>query len=373
MCGEKCTPAQRISEYPFNINDPQKLNKGKKIRLIGSIQIGHKHFREDNPLFFGRPIELKFPSLPLQASSATVLNDKMVIPVMCGLFNFRQVTKMTPLTNLLLVSCCIIGCLATVTVAPDESQPVQCNSCCQGPAGIPGIPGSAGIPGSNGLPGRDGLRGETGMKGDVGEPGGVGERGPTGPQGHLGETGDRGLQGFPGKVGPKGAHGHPGVAGQPAIDGQPGPPGPKGSKGDMPQVQRSAFSIFKTSSQTGNTNDVLTFDYEEINVGSNFNMATDKFTCEIPGTYVFMFTIFKNYNNHDPIIDLVKDNALITRTYNYEADGSSTNSHHHQSTTAIVQLAVGNQVWLKFGNSGERVYGDGGKYTSFSGFLLYPD
>ncbi len=290
-------------------------------------------------------------------------------------FFFRQVNEMLLLT-LLLVSCCIIGCLSTVTVVPDESQPISCNSCCQGPAGIPGIPGPAGIPGSNGLPGRDGLRGEIGIKGDVGESGGVGERGPPGPQGPLGEKGDQGLQGFPGKVGPKGAHGHPGVAGRTAIDGRPGPPGPKGSKGDvsdMPQLQKSAFSVFKTSPQTGNANDVLTFDYEETNVGSDFNMATDKFTCEIPGTYVFMFSIFSNYNNHDPAIDLVKDNARITRTYNYEPDGTSTNNHHLQSNTAIVQLAVGNQVWLKFWNSGEQVYGGSRKVTSFSGFLLYPD
>ncbi|XP_072047950.1 uncharacterized protein [Amphiura filiformis] len=279
---------------------------------------------------------------------------------------------------LLLICVHVIGSLSTV--APDEAQPLPCNSCCQGPAGIPGIPGSAGIPGSNGLPGRDGLRGEMGMKGEVGVPGPIGERGPPGPQGPAGVRGDRGLQGFPGKVGPKGAHGHAGADGQsgtdgqPGNDGQPGPPGPKGSTGDMPQVQKSAFSVFKTSSQTGNDGDVLTFDNEEVNIGSDFNLITDKFTCTISGTYVFMFTISSAYNNQDPNIALVKDNDMITTARNHENGDSSTVNYRSSNNVAMMQLSVGNQVWLKCMSNGEQVYTSSSeKLTSFNGFLLYAE
>ena len=117
----------------------------------------------------------------------------------------------------------------------------------------------------------------------------------------------------------------------------------------------------------------MTFEHEESNVGSHFSMSTDKFTCQIPGTYVFMFTIFVNNDSHDPCIELVDDNRLITRTSIYTASDSSTYNNHQHSISAIVQLSTGNQVWLKFCTNGEQVFGSDGKYTSFSGFLLYAE
>ena len=50
--------------------------------------------------------------------------------------------------------------------SPDGSQSSICNSCCQGPAGLNGVPGIPGSAGSNGLHGRDGLKGEAGLKGE---------------------------------------------------------------------------------------------------------------------------------------------------------------------------------------------------------------
>ena len=178
------------------------------------------------------------------------------------------------------------------------------------------------------------------------------------------------MHGLPGKVGPRGLDGRPGP------DGQLGPIGPKGSKGDSgvssPEVRKSAFSVYKTSAQTGNSGDVLTFQVEQTNVGTHYNMGTDKFTCQIAGTYVFMFTIASNYYNHDPYIDLVKDGSRIVRGFIRDYQ-SSVHNFHQSSNMAILQLAVGNQVWLQFGSSGEEVYSGSNKYVSFSGFLLYAE
>ncbi|XP_072040736.1 uncharacterized protein [Amphiura filiformis] len=267
------------------------------------------------------------------------------------------------------------------TIAPDESPMNSCNACCQAPAGLPGVPGAAGAagvpgvagaagaagtPGNNGLPGRDGIKGEAGRKGDLGERGERGEPGLPGPQG---PNGDRGLQGFPGKVGPGG------IAGRDGSDGRPGPagsPGPTGLKGEAGGQRRSAFSVAKTSSQTGNSGDTLTFNVVETNIGGHYNPSTHKFTCQVPGTYVFAFTIASSsYNsNHDPYVDLVKDGAEMARAIVRETDGGGI-MYLQSSHSIVLQLNVGNQVWLRFGSNGKSVSSDRFKLNTFSGFLLY--
>ncbi|XP_072047608.1 uncharacterized protein [Amphiura filiformis] len=332
-------------------------------------------------------------------------------------------------SSILLLVFIHVGSLSTVAAHPDP-----CSTCCQGQAGIPGV---SGMPGSVGLPGRDGLRGEKGIKGEMGgqkgdqgspglpgadgqsgtdgQIGQKGERGSPGEMGPSGLKGDQGLKGLPGDNGQPGLNGKPGASGpggQPGADGYPGPPGPKGytgamgpigrpghmgvrgdlgergprgeggpqgrpgekgSKGDIPQIQQSAFSVFKLHTQTGNINDVLGFDYAETNIGTNFNLDTDKFTCGIAGTYVFFFKIFSNHHLYDPLIQLVRDDIGIASASNLESSESSSSTIDRSSSNmAIVQLEVGNQVWLKFAHrGGERIYSDRYKHVSFSGFLLY--
>ena len=290
----------------------------------------------------------------------------------CGLTLNNVIIVISQNSKMAAVSLLVLAALILLSEAqssPDGSHSSICNSCCQGPAGLNGVPGVPGSAGSNGLHGRDGSKGEAGLKGERGEVGSTGEHGPPGPRGPIGDRGERGeqgLQGLPGKVGPRGLDGRPGP------DGRLGPIGPKGSKGDSTEVRKSAFSVYKTSSQTGNSGDVLTFQVDQTNVGSHYNIGTDKFTCQIAGTYVFMFTIASNYQQHDPSVKLVKDGSDITRVHIRDGQ-SSVNNFHQSSNMAILQLAVGNQVWLQFANSGEQVYSDSSKWVSFSGFLLYAE
>ncbi len=288
----------------------------------------------------------------------------------------------------------------------ENPSTMQCNMCCQGQAGLPGVPGSAGIPGSNGLPGRDGFKGEVGSKGDMGDIGPAGERGPAGIQGPVGSRGERGIagvqgppgraghpgqkgdmglkglrgepgpSGFGGQQGPRGTPGMQGLQGpmgRPGADGQPGANGlvgPKGTKGDSPEVRKSAFSVFKTVGQTGIIGDVLMFEEEQTNVGSHFDMQTNKFTCQIAGTYVFFFTISSNRRSNSPYIMLVKDGSNINAVHIADTD----DNFHQSSNMAILHLEAGNQVWLQFVYfSGDEVYSDTYHFSSFSGFLLFAD
>ncbi|XP_072035361.1 uncharacterized protein [Amphiura filiformis] len=271
-------------------------------------------------------------------------------------------------------------------VVPGSDPNMNCNSCCQGLAGINGIPGPAGIPGSNGhngspgRDGRDGLKGESGNKGDKGEIG-VGQIGLPGPSGPSGDRGDSGLRGLPGKVGPRGPIGLVGPAGRVGQIGPVGPIGPpgligaagikgdKGSsgiKGDSGQISESAFTVYKTSAQTAAADgEIITFDAARVNIGGHFDLNTNRFTCQVAGTYVFSYSVHLSGINNPDII-LVKDGINI-------ANARGETVKIQVSNSVVLEMEVGNQVWLKFANSGEGVLGDawGAYLNMFSGFLLY--
>ena len=254
------------------------------------------------------------------------------------------------------------------TQSQQGTQPESsCNACCQGVAGIPGIPGPSG---HNGLPGRDGLRGEKGepgtnIKGDKGDTG----LGLPGPEGLRGEKGDQGLPGvgLPGKTGPRGPVG---PSGRHGLPGEPGTDGSKGEKGESGHTRKSAFTAVKTNQQTGSPGQVVTFQETPTNINGHFSLASNKFTCQIPGTYVFMYSIgVHTPSGNDPHIQLMKNNQAIvtahTRTGGFSIDFDQTGQ------SAVLNLDTGDQVWLAFQHNGNSIYSHGGKLTSFSGFLLY--
>ncbi len=251
----------------------------------------------------------------------------------------------------------------------EQNQPENtCNTCCQGAGGMPGVPGTAGHNGLPGRDGRDGMKGEKGesglsIKGDKGDTGhGAGLSGPQGLRGEKGDRGEQGL-GLPGKTGPRGPVGPDGIQG---VPGPAGITGQKGQKGECGQGRKSAFTAIKTALQTGSTNDVLKFEDTSENINGHFNLETDKFTCVYPGTYVFMYSIGV-YEPTDTHIQLMKNGRVVvvahTRTGGFNTDFDTT------SSSAVLRLQRGDKVWLRFGSGNRRVYG--GRYTTFSGFLLY--
>ena len=256
------------------------------------------------------------------------------------------------------------------TQSQQSTQPEStCNACCQGVAGIPGIPGPSG---HNGLPGRDGLRGEKGepgtsIKGDKGDTG-VGLPGPEGPRGQKGDQGLPGV-GLPGKTGPRGSIG---LIGRQGLPGEPGLDGFKGEKGEAAgtgaaHTRKSAFTATKTNEQTGNADDVVTFQETTVNINNHYSLSSNKFTCQIPGVYFFIFSIGV-YRPTDSQIVLVKNNNLVV-TGHTRTLGS--NDFDQTGNSALLSLQTGDQVWLKFGSYGDKLYSHSSKYSSFSGFLLY--
>lgn len=133
--------------------------------------------------------------------------------------------------------------------------------------------------------------------------------------------------------GPQGKQGRPGKPGPPGPPGEPGPPGPRGPPGDNADLVRTGI-LGAVSTTTYNTTprvafyaglrnpqegyDVLRFDDIVTNIGGNYEGATGKFTCKIPGTYFFIYNVLMRGGDGTSMwADLIKNGLVgdILNTY----------------------------------------------------------
>ncbi|XP_038076345.1 collagen alpha-1(X) chain-like [Patiria miniata] len=254
----------------------------------------------------------------------------------------------------------------TEPVPSDGDGPASqvCQQCCQGPAaipGIPGLPGPAGPMGPHGEPGSKGVAGQQGQKGEIGPIGPMGERGA------LGNNGSKGYDGIglPGKIGPRGPPGLVGTTGETGFKGQKGEPGETPDDSN----QRVAFTVVRTSPSDTSTSHDTRLPFQETEAllpGTSFDLETGIFTCTVPGTYVFMFSMCKLYDKGIAYIHLRKNNDWVASGLSYD-----TNHHEQMSGSAVLVLQRADTVYLT-------IYGRAHSesthhYTSFSGFLVYPE
>ena len=132
------------------------------------------------------------------------------------------------------------------------------------------------------------------------------------------------------------------------IKGDKGDPGDsiKGDKGDPgapAHMRKSAFIVIQVHPQTGDPGDVVTFQEATSNIGNHFNLATNRITCDIPGTYVFMFTIVV-YQNIEIMIVLVKKWAG-----NCQCPFSEHQFSHFESGNRGSGLVAISWVWWEIG------------------------
>ncbi|XP_038079115.1 complement C1q subcomponent subunit B-like [Patiria miniata] len=253
---------------------------------------------------------------------------------------------------------------ASVTgpVPADGDGPASqmCQQCCQGPAAIPGIPGLPGPVGPMGPYGQPGSKGVAGQQGEIGPIGPMGERGAPG---NTGSKGDDGI-GLPGKIGPTGLPGFVGGTGETGVKGQKGEPGETPDDSN----QRIAFTVVRTSSSDTSTSNHYRLPFQQAKTllpGTSFDLETGTFTCSVPGTYVFTFSVLKYNNNGNLRIHLVKNNYKVITTY------GETGQRGQLSGSAVLVLQRGDTVYLTMNG---RAYSDSTyHYTSFSGFLLFSE
>ncbi|XP_030646264.1 complement C1q tumor necrosis factor-related protein 4, partial [Chanos chanos] len=138
---------------------------------------------------------------------------------------------------------------------------------------------------------------------------------------------------------------------------------------------RSAFSVARTTSVLGESGgyrekEALTFDVEYVNIGGHFNKTSGHFTCHFPGSYFFAFTVGRHPHRAVSV-------KLMTGRGEVQAmvfDEDTSRHREMQSQSLLLSLRKGDTVWL-YSQQDQRyaVYSNQGRYTTFSGFLVYPD
>lgn len=155
-----------------------------------------------------------------------------------------------------------------------------------------------------------------------------------------------------------------GASGIPGFPGLMGPPGEPGEEGRYKQKHQSVFTVTRQTLQFPTANSLVKFNTVITNPQGDYDTSTGKFTCRVPGLYYFVYHASQTANL---CVQLYHRDIKVTTFCDH-----LTNSKQVSSGGVLLQLRVGEQVWLAV-NDYNGMVGTEGSDSVFSGFLIFPD
>ncbi|XP_072350009.1 complement C1q-like protein 2 [Scyliorhinus torazame] len=189
-----------------------------------------------------------------------------------------------------------------------------------------------------------------------------------GGKGDPGRRGKPGPRGPPGEPGPPGPRGPPGEWGDLGKPGAPGPPG-SGTGAFSTALHSPKIAFYAGLKKPHEGYEILKFDDVVTNVGNHYEASTGKFTCTVPGIYFFTYHVLMRGGDGTSMwADLCKNGQVRASAIAQDAD----QNYDYASNSVILHLDVGDEVYVKL--DGGKVHGgNNNKYSTFSGFIIYPD
>ncbi|XP_012624128.1 protein HP-25 homolog 2-like [Microcebus murinus] len=169
-------------------------------------------------------------------------------------------------------------------------------------------------------------------------------------------------RGLPGVPGPPGFAGVPGPTGPPGYSGPPGAPGTPGDIEQCSSLPQTAFAV-KLSDPLPAPSQPIVFKEVLHNHQDRFSLTSGVFTCINPGVYHFGFDI--ELFQHALKLGLMKNGIQVL-----EKEAEAKGMYRHVSGTVILQLMVGDRVWLE-SKLDTKENEKGLIQTIFFGYLLY--
>ena len=114
------------------------------------------------------------------------------------------------------------------------------------------------------------------------------------------------------------------------------------------------------------SSDPLRFSRVVSNTLNGYNATSGKFTCQIPGLYLFTMMVMRSNGHSSAPYCYIYFNGVISNII-AEANGPS-DSHPSATNTLVRHLNKGDAVYLACGNVAYMSY-----YSNFSGVLIQPD
>uniref|UniRef100_A0A5F7ZAG2 Cerebellin 3 n=1 Tax=Macaca mulatta TaxID=9544 RepID=A0A5F7ZAG2_MACMU len=172
-----------------------------------------------------------------------------------------------------------------------------------------------------------------------------------------------------GASGPGGRVGPGGVRARPAGGGVPWGPG-GAALGEAPPG-RVAFAAVRShhhepAGETGNgTSGAIYFDQVLVNEGGGFDRASGSFVAPVRGVYSFRFHVVKVYNRQTVQVSLMLNTWPVISAFANDPDVT----REAATSSVLLPLDPGDRVSLRLRRG--NLLG-GWKYSSFSGFLIFP-